>query len=61
MAISLHLKVNDKLYLRDPEKTELGHKIIDSSIRLIVALGFEDVNFRNLAENLSHCRVPNNW
>lgn len=50
MAVTLQIKVNEKLYLRDPEQTELGRKIIDYGIRLIDELGFESFTFKKLAQ-----------
>lgn len=47
---SLSFKLNEKLYLRDPQHTELGQKIIKESIRLIDSLGFEQFTFKKLAE-----------
>ena len=47
---TLSFKLNDKLYLRDPQHTELGQKIIQESIRLIDSLGFEQFTFKKLAE-----------
>jgi AcrR family transcriptional regulator len=47
---TLSFKLNDKLYLRDPQHTELGQKIIRESIGLIDNLGFEQFNFKKLAE-----------
>ena len=35
MEISLAIKMNEKLFLRNPEQTELGKKIILFSIQLI--------------------------
>jgi AcrR family transcriptional regulator len=52
MAVTLQIKVNDKLYLRDPEATELGRKIIDTSIRLIEEIGFEAFTFKKLANEI---------
>ena len=49
---SLSFKLNEKLYLRDPQHTELGQKIIRESIRLIDSLGFEQFNFKKLAETI---------
>lgn len=49
MAI-LQLYVNDKLYFRDPQETELGRKIVQESVRMIDELGFEKFTFRKLAE-----------
>jgi len=31
----LRLEMNAKLFLRDPQETDLGRKIIDQSIRMI--------------------------
>jgi AcrR family transcriptional regulator len=47
---SLSFKLNEKLYLRDPQHTELGQKIIRESIGLIDSLGFEQFTFKKLAE-----------
>ena len=43
------LNINHRSYLREPEGTELGRKIITESIRLIDALGFEQFTFKKLA------------
>ena len=50
MAVSIQIKLNEKLYLRDPQDTELGRKIIQESILLIDELGFENFTFKKLAE-----------
>lgn len=49
MKIQLHFEMNSKLYIKDPENTELGKKIVLNSIRLIYDIGFEDFNFKKLA------------
>ncbi len=49
MDYSLSFKVNDKIYLRDPESTELGKQIVKHSIDLIFQLGFEHFTFKKLA------------
>jgi AcrR family transcriptional regulator len=41
--------MNEKLFLRDPEQSELGNKIIQESIRLIHQIGFEAFTFKKLA------------
>ena len=43
------LNLNHRSYLREPEATELGRKIITESIKLIDALGFEQFTFKKLA------------
>ena len=52
MEIQLQFKMNEKLFLRDPENTDLGKKIILHSIQLIHKLGFESFTFRKLAEDI---------
>lgn len=49
---SLSFKLNEKLYLRDPQHTELGQKIIQESIRLVDTLGFEQFTFKKLADSI---------
>ena len=42
--------MNEALFLRDPEGSELGRKIVRHSIRLIHKSGFEAFTFKKLAE-----------
>jgi AcrR family transcriptional regulator len=42
-------KLTPNLYLRDPQATELGQKIIETSITLIDKTGFDDFTFKKLA------------
>ena len=49
MDIQLHIKMNEKLFLRDPEQSELGKKIIQHGIQLIDKNGFEAFTFKKLA------------
>jgi AcrR family transcriptional regulator len=51
MAI-LAFKLNDKLYLRDPQHTLLGQNIIKKSIEMIDQMGFEQFTFKKLAEQI---------
>jgi len=53
----LVFKLNDKLYLRDPQSTELGQKIIQKSIEMIDTLGFEQFTFKKLAHQV-HSTEP---
>ncbi|MBO0934817.1 TetR/AcrR family transcriptional regulator [Fibrella aquatilis] len=52
MNYSLHLQMNEKLYLRDPEQSDLGRRIVRQGILLIHEIGFEETTFRKLAERL---------
>ncbi|MBL7843918.1 MAG: TetR/AcrR family transcriptional regulator [Cyclobacteriaceae bacterium] len=49
---TIAFKLQQSLFLRDPDSTELGQKIIKSSIRLIDTLGFEDFTFKKLADEI---------
>src|SRR4028118_1653263 len=50
MQWQLHPKMNEKLYLRDPEQSDTGRKILKHSVGLIRDLGFEAFTFKKLAE-----------
>ena len=50
MELQLRIKMNEKLFLRDPESTELGRKIVREAVKMIEQLGFEDFTFKKLAE-----------
>ena len=52
MELQLQIKMNEKLFLRNPEQTELGKKIILHSIQLIHKNGFESFTFKKLAEDI---------
>lgn len=46
----IQIHISEKLYLKDPESTELGQKIVSSSIDLIDDIGFEHFTFKKLAK-----------
>mgnify|MGYP000712215106 CR=1 FL=1 len=47
------ISVNEKLYVKNPETTELGKKIIENSIILIDKIGFENFTFKKLGEQIN--------
>jgi AcrR family transcriptional regulator len=49
MLPDIRIKMNDKLYLRNPEDSVLGKRIVSEGILLINKLGFEDFTFKKLA------------
>lgn len=51
-APMIRLNLNDHLFLRDPQDTELGRRILQSSVIMIDKLGFEDFTFMKLAQNI---------
>jgi AcrR family transcriptional regulator len=50
---NLKVEINDKLYLKDPEGTDLGKKIIQKSIVMIHDMGFEQFTFKKLGVAIS--------
>ena len=52
MKLQLQIKMNDALFLRDPESSELGKNILKHSIQLIHETGFEGFTFKKLAEHI---------
>ncbi len=52
MEVQLQIKMNEKLFLRNPVETELGRKIIQYGIQLIHEIGFESFTFKKLAEDI---------
>ncbi|MEE1963658.1 TetR/AcrR family transcriptional regulator [Allomuricauda taeanensis] len=49
---SLRMGINEKLYLKDPESSTLGKKIIEESILMINEMGFENFNFKKLGSKI---------
>jgi AcrR family transcriptional regulator len=46
------ITVNEKLYVKNPETSSLGKKIIEHSILMIDQIGFENFTFKKLGENI---------
>lgn len=53
MGITIQMKLNARLYIRDPQETKLGKRIIQHSILLIDEIGFESFTFKKLAEQIN--------
>ena len=49
MEYQLSFAVNKKIFIKDPESTELGKQIVKRSIDLIHELGFDHFTFKKLA------------
>ncbi|MGZ5246505.1 MAG: TetR/AcrR family transcriptional regulator [Flavitalea sp.] len=52
MELQFQVRMNPKLFLRDPEQSELGRNIIQSSIELIHEMGFEHFTFKKLSQQV---------
>lgn len=49
---SIRIEINDKIYVKDPESSDLGKRIIEQSILMIDEMGFESFTFRKLGERI---------
>ncbi|NMH25415.1 TetR/AcrR family transcriptional regulator [Flavobacterium solisilvae] len=49
---NIAITVNPKLFVKNPETSDLGKKIISQSIILINEIGFEDFTFKKLGEKI---------
>lgn len=47
---NIKIQVNPKIYVKDPETSELGKKILQQSILLIDEIGFDNFTFRKLGD-----------
>lgn len=52
MKLQIHIQMNEALFIRDPESTELGKNILKHSVQLIHKTGFEAFTFKKLAEEI---------
>lgn len=52
MGLQLQIKMNEKLFIKDPQQTELGKKIVLHSVQLIHDEGFEAFTFKKLAQSI---------
>ncbi|HBS53532.1 MAG TPA: TetR family transcriptional regulator [Flavobacterium sp.] len=50
---NITISVNNKLYVKNPETSDLGKKIIEQSILLIDEIGFENFTFKKLGEKIN--------
>ncbi len=49
---NIKIAVPGKIYLKDPESSDLGKRIIEHSILLIDTMGFDNFTFRKLGEKI---------
>ena len=50
LLANISISVNNKLYVKNPETSELGKKIIEHSILLIDEIGFDNFTFKKLGD-----------
>lgn len=49
---NLKITINENLYLKDPESSKLGKRIVEYGILLIDELGFDNFTFKKLGEKI---------
>lgn len=52
MNAQLRMDLNEKLYLRDPQGTDLGRRLVAQSVLLVDEIGFEQFTFKKLAHRM---------
>lgn len=52
MQVLLKFKLNEHLYIKDPENSEIGKLILQNGIELIYEIGFEQFTFKKLAQKI---------
>lgn len=50
--LQINIIINPELFIKNPDSSELGQKIVHKGIQLILELGFEAFTFKKLAENI---------
>ena len=50
---SIKLSVPDKIFLKDPESSDLGKRIVENSILLMNEIGFDNFTFKKLGLKIS--------
>jgi len=49
---TVKIAINDKIYVKDPESSDLGKRIIEHSILMIDEIGFESFTFKKLGKKI---------
>ena len=52
MELKISIRLNEKLFLRDPESSDLGKRIVKHGIEMIHKLGFESFTFKKLGDEI---------
>lgn len=52
LLIHMHIKVNEKVFLKDPDSSDIGRSIVANSILLIDEIGFETFTFKKLGQKI---------
>jgi len=49
---SVKIGINEKIFVKDPESSDLGKRIIEQSILMIIEMGFESFTFKKLGTKI---------
>lgn len=52
LLTNVRIHVNEHIFLKDPETSDLGRKIVKGSIDMLDDIGFEDFTFRKLGKQI---------
>ncbi len=52
LQVNVNLDINDKLFIKNPQETALGRRIIEYSVVLFDEVGFDHFTFRKLADRI---------
>ncbi len=52
LLANIQIKIDEKVYLKDPETSEIGKNILRHGVLLVDELGFEAFTFKKLAERI---------
>ncbi|TFG79128.1 MAG: TetR/AcrR family transcriptional regulator [Flavobacteriales bacterium] len=49
---TVKIDINDKIYLKDPQSSDLGKRIIEQGINMIFEMGFDKFTFKKLGDKI---------
>lgn len=52
MEVDFNVKLNSKLYLKDPHSTHLGEQIVQKGLKMLSEMGYEAFTFKKLAKEI---------
>ncbi len=52
MQLDFKVKLNEKLYVRDPEETDMGKQLVKAAIQMMADLGYEQFTFKKLSQQI---------
>ena len=53
LSLNISLNINEHIFLKDPESSDLGRRMVSGSIAMIEEIGFEAFTFKKLSEKIN--------